>query len=278
MSNEPSGLAADIFVAPGERDPVKAARDPARALPKRFYDQVSVAGAAGGFEVLLDGRPVNTPAKRRLAAPSSELAAALAAEWAAQGEMIDPATMPLNRLANTAIDGVAGKMEEVEAALVKYADADLVCYRADAPGALVTAQADAWDPIVAFARERLGARLTLAEGIMFVAQSESARAALAAAVRERIGDGSAAPFRLVALYEMTALTGSLALALACAHGAVSLDAAWAAANVDEDCQMRVWGTDAEAMTRRARRFSDMRAAVRMAELSGAFAAGGGAFG
>ncbi len=278
MSNEPSGFGADIFVAPGERDPVKAARDPARTLPKRFYKQVSVGSAADGFEVLLDGRPVNTPARRRLAAPSADLAQALAVEWTAQGETIDPASMPLNRLANTALDGVADKMDEVEAALVKYADADLVCYRADAPETLVTAQAEAWDPIVAFARERLGARLNLAEGVMFVAQSDSARAALAAAVRERIGDGPAAPFRLVALYEMTTLTGSLALALACAYRIVSLDEAWAAANVDEDCQMRVWGTDAEAMTRQARRLSDMRAAARMAELAGAFAASGAAVG
>jgi chaperone required for assembly of F1-ATPase len=271
MSKDSSGLGADFFVAPSERDPVKAARDPGRALPKRFYKHVSVALGRGGFEVLLDGRPVNTPARRRLAAPSAELAEALAAEWSAQGKKIDPAAMPLNRLANTAIDGVAGKMAEVETALVKYAASDLICYRADAPDTLVKAQAEAWDPIVAFARERLGARLTLAEGVMFVAQPDSALAALAAAVRDWVGGDAGAPFRLAALYDMTTLTGSLALALALADGVISLDAAWAAAHVDEDCQMRVWGRDAEALARRAQRLSEMRAAATMAELAGASA-------
>jgi chaperone required for assembly of F1-ATPase len=275
MSKDASGLGADFFVAPTERDPVKAARDPARALPKRFYKQASVTCAADGFEILLDGRPVNTPAKRRLAAPSVDLAQALAAEWAAQGEMIDPSTMPLNRLANTAIDGVAGKMAVVEEELLKYAASDLICYRAEGPDALVQAQAEAWDPIIAFVRERLGARLTLAEGVMFVAQPDSARAALAAAVRDRVGTGAGAPFRLAALYDMTTLTGSLALALALALGAISLDAAWAAVHVDEDCQMRVWGSDTEALARRARRFSEMRAAAVMAELAAASAGDAG---
>lgn len=278
MSKESSGLGADFFVAPTERDPVKAARDPGRDLPKRFYKQVSVAPGAGVFEVLLDGRPVNTPAKRRLAAPSVRLAEALADEWSAQGETINPAAMPLNRLANTAIDGIAGKMSEVETALVQYAASDLICYRTDAPDTLVRAQAEAWDPIVAFARESLGARLTLAEGVMFVAQTDSALAALAAAVRDRVGGDAGAPFRLAALYDMTTLTGSLALALALADGALSLDAAWAAAHVDEDCQMRVWGADAEALARRARRFSEMRAAARMAQLAGASAGKAGVAG
>ena len=263
MSTEENDLGADFFVAAGERDPVKAARDPARPLPKRFYKAATVGGVDDGFEVLLDGRPVNTPARRRVRVPARAIAEALAAEWAAQGEIIDPATMPLTRLVNTALDGVAEQMTAVEAELVKYAASELVCYRAGEPEGLVAAQSAAWDPVVAFARDRLGARLALAEGVMFVAQSEAALAALALATRSRVGEGAAAAFRLAALYELTTLTGSLALALA--SGEMTVDAAWAAAHVDEDFQMRTWGADAEALARRERRFTDMRAAAFLAQ-------------
>lgn len=265
MSTEENDLGADFFVAAGERDPVKAARDPARPLPKRFYKAATVGVVDDGFEVLLDGRPVNTPARRRVRVPARAIAEALAAEWAAQGEIIDPATMPLTRLVNTAIDGVADQMIAVEAELVKYAASDLVCYRAGEPEGLVAAQSAAWDPVVAIARDRLGARLALAEGVMFVAQSDEALAALALATRSRVGEGPAAAFRLAALYELTTLTGSLALALAVASGEMTVDAAWAAAHVDEDFQMRTWGADAEALARRERRFTDMRAAAFLAQ-------------
>ena len=260
MTEKNNDLGADFFVAAGERDPVKAARDPARPLPKRFYERATVGDGEKGFEVLLDGRPVNTPARRRVLVPVRGLAEALAAEWAAQGETIDPATMPLTRLTNTAIDGVADQMKEVEAEVVKYAASDLICYRAGEPEGLVTAQSMAWDPVAAFARDRLGARLALAEGVMFVAQSEEALMALAAAVRDWVGQGPSAAFRLAALYEMTTLTGSLVLGLALAHEAMTVEAAWAAAHVDEDFQMRTWGEDAEALARRQRRFVDMQAA------------------
>ena len=264
MTNDNNDFGADFFVAAGERDPVKAARDPARSLPKRFYNEATVGDAAEGFEVLLDGRPVNTPARRRVLVPVRGLAEALTAEWAAQAETIDPSTMPLTRLTNTALDGVADQMSAVEAEVVKFAASDLICYRAGEPEGLVAAQAIAWDPVVAFARERLGARLALAEGVMFVAQSDAALEALAAATREWVGQGPAAAFSLAALYEMTTLTGSLALALALALKAMTLDAAWAAAHVDEEFQMRSWGEDVEALARRHRRFTDMQAASFMA--------------
>ncbi|MGE5388689.1 MAG: ATP12 family protein, partial [Hyphomicrobiales bacterium] len=104
MPKAPSGFDADFFVPDSERDPVKAARDPARQLPKRFYKEATVGAADGGFSILLDGRPVNTPAKRRIVVPSRDLAEALAAEWAGQGEAIDPSTMPLTKLVNSALD------------------------------------------------------------------------------------------------------------------------------------------------------------------------------
>lgn len=265
MSDHRSDFSADFFVADAERDPVKAARDPARPLPKRFYKEAVAAPVEGGFGVMLDGRPVNTPAKRRLVASSEALAGALAAEWAAQGEKIDPATMPLTRLVNSALDGVAAQMTDVEAEVVKYAGSDLICYRAGEPDGLVKAQTGAWDPLVAFAREQLGARLALAEGVVFVDQPAEAIAAVAAAVRNYVGEGPAAPLRLAALHVMTTLSGSAVLALAVALRAITVDEAWRAAHVDEDWEMRQWGADAEAMARRAAREKEMRAAAFTAE-------------
>jgi len=265
MSKEPSGFDADFFVEAGERDPVKAARDPARPLPKRFYKEATIGEAEGGFSILLDGRPVNTPAKRRIVVPSRKLAEALAAEWAGQGEVIDPSAMPLTKLVNSALDGVAKQMAEVEAELVKYAGSDMLCYRAGEPESLVAAQRAAWDPLLAFARDKLGARLALAEGVMFAAQPEESLAALAAAVRAHVGEGPGAPLRLAALHVMTTLTGSLILALAKALKEIDLVEAWAAAHVDEDFQMRAWGEDAEALARRDARFREMSAAAFLSE-------------
>lgn len=261
----PSGFDADFFVEQGERDPVKAARDPARPLPKRFYKEASVGETEKGFRVLLDGRPVNTPARRQIVVPSRPLAEALAAEWAGQGEKIDPATMPLTRLVNSALDGVAGQMAEVEAELVKYAGSDMLCYRAGEPESLAAAQRAAWDPLVAFARDKLGARLALAEGVMFAAQPEESVEALARAVRAYVGEGEAAPLRLAALHVMTTLTGSLILALAKALKEIDLATAWGAAHIDEDFQMRAWGADAEALSRREARFAEMTAAAFVAD-------------
>lgn len=272
MSDEPkkpreeSDLASQFFVEAAERAYVSAQRDSAGASgPRRFYKAVSVGEAEGGYSVLLDGRPVNTPARRRVVVPSRELAEAMAAEWAEQGETINPATMPLTKLVNSTIDGVARQMAEVEAELVKYAGSDLICYRAGEPESLVAAQSAAWDPLLAFARDRLGARLSLAEGVMFAAQSEAALAAIAAAVRGYVGEGPSAPFRLSSLHVMTTLTGSLMVGIATALGELKVDDAWAAAHVDEDFQMRAWGADAEALARREARFAEMRAAAFLSE-------------
>lgn len=261
MSDHRTDFSADLFISDAERDPVKAARYPARVLPKRFYTEATVAEAEGGFAVLLDSKPVNTPAKRKLVVPSKALAEALAQEWAAQGEKIDPATMPLTRLTNTALDGIASRMLEVEAEIAKYAASDLICYRAGAPASLVAAQTAVWDPLVAFARDRLGARLTLAEGVMFVEQPQAALDALKDAIRAYVGEGGGAPLRLAALHVMTTITGSLVIALAAVMGEIDLETAWAAANVDEDFQTRAWGADAVALARREARFRETRAAA-----------------
>ncbi len=144
------------------------------------------AGRGGGRRgrasaSLLDGRPVKTPARRPLAAPTRALAEAIAAEWEAQRDVIDPAKMPLTRLANSIIDGVADAPAAVAADAGKYLASDLVCYRAEAPEGLVARQAGAWDPVLAWARDTLGARFVLAQGMTYVAQPEAALAAARAA-------------------------------------------------------------------------------------------------
>ena len=249
-------LFEDIF-AHEPRDPVAAARRALRPqLRSRFYACAAVVAGEGGFAVTLDGRPVMTPARRKLATPKRGLAQALAAEWEAQREVIDPANMPLTRLANTIIDGVADNAAAVTAELVKYLGSDLVCYRAASPDGLIERQAKAWDPVLSFARQALGAHFVLAQGMTFVAQSEAALAAARAALPHD-------PWRLGALHAITTLTGSALIALAVLHGALSLDDAWAAAHVDEDWNMDFWGRDALALERRAFRYAEMQAAGRV---------------
>lgn len=243
-------------------DPVALARrDLQKALPRRFYKEARVEARDGAFVLLLDGRPAKTPAKNPLAVPTRAVGEALAAEWARQAEIIDPADMPLTRIVNSAIDGVARDITATAAEIVKYAGSDLVCYRAGEPDALVAAQSAAWDPYLAFARNKLGARFVCGEGVMFVEQPEPARGALRQAVDRLLSPGPAAPFRAAALHVMTTLTGSALIALRLAHGEVDASAAWGAAHVDEDFQMELWGPDDEALERKARRWHEMEAAA-----------------
>ena len=179
-------------------DPVKMARrDLQKTLPRRFYSEVTIAAEEGGFGPHLDGKPIRTPARAMLNVPTRALAEAIAAEWGAQTELIDPETMPLTRLANSALDGVARTLAATIDEVAKFAETDLVCYRAGDPDALVTAQGEAWDPVLAFARETLGARFVCVEGLMYVEQPRSARAAVREAV-ETIAAGPAGVLRLAA--------------------------------------------------------------------------------
>ncbi len=236
-------------------DPLAAARrDQARALRRRFYDTATVSPTAEGFAVCLDGKPVRTPAGRALAAPSQSLAEALAAEWRAQDTVIDPGKMPLTRLANSIIDGVAPAPGPVAAEIEKYLAADLLCYRAGEPERLRERQAKAWDPILDWARNALGADFAVGDGVVHVRQSQ---AALAAAARHIPSD----PWRLGALHSATTLTGSALIGLALLSGRLSADAAWAAAHVDEDWNMEQWGSDDIALARRAARFAELQAAA-----------------
>ena len=230
-----------------------------KPLAKRFYKAASISDAAP-YQVLLDSRAVKTPAKRPLVLPTKAAAQAVADEWNAQGETINPATMPLTRFANTAIDAVAETADAVAADLVAYAGRDLLCYRADAPTELSHAQAARWDAVLDWAAKSCDARFTVVAGIMPVDQPENALQAVASALKPHDA------FRLTALHVMTTLTGSALLALAHDQGAISADDAWAAAHVDEDYQIALWGADDEAAARRAARGQEFSAASRLLEL------------
>ncbi len=253
-----SGREAHVAKAAGH-----TGKDQARApLANRFYKDVSVASAEPepGYRVLLDGRPVRTPKKLPLIVPTRALADVIAAEWATQTEKINPATMPLTKLAITAIDAVRGASEEVAGDIVKYAGSDLLCYRAEGPDGLARKQAEAWDALIDWSEEELGARLQLAQGVMPIEQGDTALECVGEAV---------APYdewALTGLHMMTTLTGSAVLALAHAKGRLTAEEAWAAAHVDEDWQSSQWGDDAEEMARRERRWAEMQAASRFLEL------------
>lgn len=243
-------------------DPMKRARQAMRTpLPKRFYKTVEAGEGEGGHRVLLDGKGAVTPGRSPLVLPSRGLAEAIAAEFGAQAEVIDPAGMPLTRLANTVIDGVRHEPDAVREEILRYASSDLLFYRADGPDGLVRRQAELWDPVLDWLRSETGARFVLSEGIMHVTQPPEALALVSAYLGRR-----AEPFRLAAMHVMTTLTGSALLAMAVEGGALGAEDAWAAAHVDEDWNISQWGEDAEAAARRAVRWRDMQSAARAIEL------------
>jgi chaperone required for assembly of F1-ATPase len=225
-------------------------------LPKRFYKQAEASEDEGQYHLHLDGRKANTLARNRISVPFGGLAAALADEWNAQGEHIDPALMPVTRLVNSAIDGVAPRMVEVRSDIASYAGTDALCYRAEEPDGLVAEQNRHWDPVLDWAEQRHGARFRLACGIVHVEQPTEALDAVRQALDE-IDE----PFRIAGLHVVTTITGSALLALALHGGEFDGEALWAAAHVDEDWNIRQWGEDAEAKARRAKRYQDYRAAM-----------------
>ena len=240
----------------GDRDPMRKAQALMRpALPKRFYTDVSVEPRAEGHVVLLDGRAVKTPGKLTLALPHGGLAEAVAEEWRAQVDVIDPGLMHLTRIVNSGIEAVPAKQAEVCDAIAAYAGTDLLCYRAEGPERLVERQRAHWEPVLAWVEETLGARFVLVEGVMPSEQPAAALAAIRAAV------GRFGALELAALYTVTTLTGSVLLALALAAGRIDADAAWAAAHVDEDWNAELWGQDAEAMRLREKKRAEFDAAV-----------------
>jgi chaperone required for assembly of F1-ATPase len=230
----------------------------ARRLP-RFYKDVTVAKAGGGYAVLLDAKPLRTPAKAELILPNAQLAEAVAGEWRAQTARVDPAIMPLTRLANTAIDRMPEGRDAAIAEIAAFAATDALCYRADAPRDLAALQAATWDPLLDWAEARYGARLAATRGLAFVAQPPEALAALARAVAAHDD------FALAALHAAVTLLGSLVLALALSDGRLDAGAAYAAAHIDEAYQTSRWGRDEAAYARASGRKSELAAAALVLE-------------
>jgi chaperone required for assembly of F1-ATPase len=230
---------------------------------KTFYTSVSVEPRAGGYAVLLDGKPIRTPAGKPLLAPTPALAEGIAAEWRGQGERLQPATMPLTQLLNTALDRMAeGKTrEDAVAEICGYAATDLVCFRAPHPPALAARQRAAWQPLLDWLAARHGAALAVTESLSAPAHAPECLARIAAAVAAQ--DAT----RLAALHHATGALGSAVIALALAEGRLDTEAAFEAAHLDELHQMRAWGEDAEAMDRLARIRAEVGAAAAFLRLA-----------
>lgn len=223
---------------------------------RRFYRQAEIGREANGFAVLLDGKPVRTPKGAPLLLDTAALAQAIAAEWLAQGEKIQPPSMPLLRLANTGIDLMPEQAERSRRALLAYGDTDLLCYFAERPKELLARQRATWRPILDWAEQRYDMTLATTQGVLPLRQPEATRQALGRAV------AALSVMPLLVLQEATVLTGSLLLALAVQEGAVPGEVAWAAATLDERFQAETWGEDASEAAREAARRAEFQATWR----------------
>ncbi len=207
---------------------------------KRFWQSAQAEACDGGFTVRLDTRPVKTPAKQPMIVPTLQMAEALAAEWDAQHGVIKPATMPLTRAANSAIDKVAPMFDAVVDEVSNYGGSDLLCYRATEPEALIHRQAQVWDPLLAWARDDLGASLEVTHGVIPIPQPDTSLSRL----REQVAGHTA--FQMVAVHDLVAISGSLVLGLAVTRQRLSGAEAFAASRIDEAWQIELWGEDEEA--------------------------------
>lgn len=223
---------------------------------KRFWKDVAVVGG----EIHLDGRPVRTPGRAPLALPAPTLAEAVADEWRAVGETIDPRNMPLTGLSNAAIDRIAADPAAFAAGLAKYGESDLLCYRAAEPPELAARQAEAWNPPLDWAEGRFGVTFEITQGVMHTPQPAETIARLREAV------AAFDPFRTAALSPIVTVTGSLVLGLALAEAAIGADAAWHAAQIDDAWQEEMWGTDPLAEQARAAHRFDFDAGARLLAL------------
>lgn len=225
---------------------------------KRFYKTATVTDDNG---IALDGRPLRTPLKQALRLPTRALADAIAREWEGQGDTINPATMILTKLANTAIDRVADDQKRIADEIVKFAGADQVIYRAHEPEDLVARQAEHWNPVLDWAMAQLDAPFATTTGIVHKQQSTEALGAFARHV-EKLD-----PWSLTALHNLATITGSALIAAMLAEGALDREAAWRAAFVDEDWEIQLWGQDEEATRRRAALRREFDACVDFLELA-----------
>lgn len=250
-------LLNDLSEGLSHPDPIRRAQiQMKRPLPKRFYTEVTVRDDESDFALELDGKTIRTPARHPLVVPTRALALLVAAEWQRQVDIIDPSTMPITRLVNTALDGVTSDPQAVFEDILRFSSSDMLCYRADGPEGLVARQAERWDPVIDWAAQTLGARFILVEGVIHQEQPREATAAFAVTLRKY--DSA---LQLACLHTVTTLTGSAILAVAFAEGFLSPDAVWSVAHLEEDWTIEHWGSDEEAELRRALRFSEFQAAT-----------------
>ena len=208
---------------------------------KRFYKEVAVADRQpDGFAIELDGRPVRTPLRKPLLVPGARLADAVAGEWGAQGETIELDSMPLTRIAATALDRVGEDPDGYVGQVAAYAETDLVCYRAPSPSELVLRQSTAWEPLLDWAHQTFGVRLAATEGVTPLDQEPETLARLRDVV------ASHDPFELAVLGVATSASGSLVVALALAHAHIDAGQAFEVSQLDETFQSELWGMDPEA--------------------------------
>jgi chaperone required for assembly of F1-ATPase len=231
------------------------------SAPRRFYKSAGIAPVEGGWGIQLDGKPLRTPAKRPLILPTEALAAAIAGEWQAQGEKVNPSSMPLMQFAATAIDRLADNRNGLIEEIAGYGRSDLICYRAAEPSSLVQRQEERWQPLIAWAAERYDITLNITVGIVAVEQSSHALATFRRVLE------ACDLFALTALAGATTAAGSLVIALAMAEDRLTADEAADAALLDELFQAEKWGSDPEAEQRRAAIRADLAAAKRFHALS-----------
>lgn len=229
---------------------------------KRFWKEAKAEECDGGFTVRLDGRPVKTPKKTLLVVPTLTLAQTIAAEWDAQEGTVRPETMPFTRASNSALDKVGPLRDAVIDEIAGFGGADLLCYRAEGPAELVARQAEAWDPLLDWARDTLGAALTVTAGIVHVGQAETSLARLKAILAEQ------SDFQLMALHDLVAISGSLILGLAVAQGKIDAETAFRISRIDETWQSEQWGVDADAAAAEEKRLLAFLDASRFYALCG----------
>jgi len=234
-------------------------RQPKPGAPgaKRFYKTVAIEPRERDFAIVLDGKPIKTPAARPFVAPTRALAEAIAEEWRTQGDRLRPASMPLTQMLNTAIDrmGEGRIRDEAVAEIAAYAATDLVCYRAAEPPALAKRQAETWQPLLEWMAARHGARLAVTHGFDAPGHPAAALSRIAAVIAQ------CDPARLAGLHVATGALGSVVIALALADGEVEADVAFRASQLDDLYQIEKWGEDAEAAERLERIRAEIAAAA-----------------
>lgn len=227
---------------------------------KRFWKKTSVEQAADGWAVLLDDRPVRTPAKAQVILPLEIMAREVAAEWDAQDEVVSPLTMPMTRTAATCLDRIAPEMAAVQQMVAAYGETDLLCYRSAHPQALADRQAYGWDPVLHWAKEVLAAPLKTGTGVMHVPQAPASITALSEIVSAQDS------WTLTGLADLTTISGSLVLGLAVLHGHLSAPEAWSLSRIDETWNIEEWGEDDEAAKQAAMKEADFLHAARVLEM------------